>query len=100
MKSFVVATLAAAATAQVIQPTYGEGCKENPSTCDATGTTCVQWFDGEDYPRFTCEDCTGDNRELTDEYGTSQYFCPGEEMGASSLYASAAALAAAVAMMY
>ena len=101
MKSFAVAALIAITTAQPVVPTYGEGCKADPTVCDASGNTCVQWFDTEDYPRFTCEDCVGSNRDVTDEYGTVQYFCPGEEMeGAQSLYYSAATLAAVVAMMY
>ena len=99
MKSFALAALVATTAAQT---TFGEGCKSDPSVCDVTGETCVQWFDAEDYPRFTCQDCLGTDRLLSDEYQNEiAYVCPGEEMDASTaLYASAATLAAAVAMMY
>ena len=105
MKSFAVAALVATVASQSApkQPTYGEGCKADPLSCDATGETCVQWFDSEDYPRTTCQDCTGTSRTIIDEYSMEiTFFCPGEESeeAATSLYASAAALAAAVAMMY
>ena len=100
MKSFAVAALVATVASQAVVPTYGEGCKQDPTVCDATGETCVQWYDSEDYPRFTCQDCVGTSRTLTDEYGEISYFCPGEEEGSTTLYASAAALAATVAMMY
>ena len=100
MKSFAIAALVAAVASEQAP---GEGCKTDPTGCDATGETCVQWFDTEDYPRTTCQDCTGTSRTIVDEYGDeATYFCPGEEQeeAATSLYASAAALAAAVAMMY
>ena len=99
MKSFALALVATVAT---LEDFYGAGCKSDPTVCDASGDTCVQWFDSEDYPRFTCQDCLGTGRSLKDEYQNSiSYVCPGEEAeGASSLYVSAAALAAAVAMMY
>ena len=104
MKSFAVAALVATVASQsgTKVPTIGDGCKADPKSCEATGDTCVQWFDSEDYPRQTCQDCTGTDRTIIDEYSTeSSYFCPGEEEeAATSLYASAAALAAAVAMMY
>ena len=104
MKSFALAALVAVTAAQETTEAadfYGAGCKADPTICDTTGETCVQWFDSEDYPRFTCQDCVGTGRTLQDEYqNVISYFCPGEEMGASSLYASAAALAATVAMMY
>ena len=108
MKSFTLAALVAIAAAQDTATTestaefYGEGCKGDPTVCDATGETCVEWFDSEDYPRFTCQDCLGTGRVLMDEYQNEMtYLCPGEEAeGSTALYASAATLAAAVAMMY
>ena len=100
MKSFALALIATVAAQADF---YGDGCKSDPTVCDATGDTCIQWEDSEMYPRYTCQDCLGTGRTLLDEYQNEiTYLCPGEvaEEGASSLYASAAALAAAVAMMY
>ena len=47
MKSFAVAALIATVASQfaVKEPDYGEGCKGDPSVCDATGETCVRWLD-------------------------------------------------------
>ena len=81
--------------------TYGGGCKSEPAVCEDEDKLCIMWYDAQEYPRYTCEDCNGSNRSLKDEYGnTFEYFCPGEETGATSLYASAAVLAASIAMMY
>ena len=100
MKSFALVALTATVSAQA-SDFYGAGCKADPTICDTTGTTCVNWFDSEDYPRYTCQDCVGTGRTLSDEYQNEiSYFCPGEEEASTTLYASAAALAAAVAMMY
>ena len=106
MKSFALAALVATVANQQqgpIVPTYGEGCQKDPTVCEATGETCVQWSDQEDYPRFTCQDCVGTQRNVTDEYGTTDYLCPGEEAvpeGAFSLTATIAGLAGAAAMMF
>ena len=107
MKFFALAIAAVAAqeegkVADDSTPKIGVGCKSDPTVCDATGETCIQSEDSVGYPRFTCQDCTGSGRTYADEENiVVSYLCPGEEAaGASSLYASAAALAAAVVMMY
>ena len=107
MKYLTFAALLASASAN--PDYYGQGCKGTPNVCEATGETCAEWLDSDNYPRFTCQDCTtggpGARRLLKDEFdNVIEFICDSDaamEMeGAQSLYASGAILAASIALMY
>ena len=101
MKFATLSALVAVASAQASGATAGEDCATQKFICQNTGTICVTYADSTATTVSTCQDCLTEQRMVIDSMGEAVPFvCPDdEEEGASSMYASAAALLAVVTLM-
>ena len=93
---FAVLALAVVAAAE------GDDCSADATVCDADGLTCASLTDGANGAMMTCQDCTEDVT-TTDSTGEVVAFdcapAAGGEEGASSLFASVAAVLAVSTIM-
>ena len=92
---FAVLALAVVAAAE------GDDCSADATVCDADGLTCASWTDAANGAMMTCQDCTEDVTTTDSTGGVVAFDCApsaGEE-GASSLFASVAAVLAVSTIM-
>jgi hypothetical protein len=80
------------------QATQGADCSANAFICQNTATTCVSYTDSSAAMVSTCQDCLADVRTVSDSLGQPVMFSCVDD-GASTLYATAAALLAAATLM-
>ena len=98
MKFATLSAIVAVATAQD-SATSGDDCSAQPFICQNSGTSCVTYTDSVDTEVATCQDCQSETRQVMDDFGVSVMFmCPDDE-GASSLYATVAAVLAVATFM-
>ena len=89
----------------VVAAQEGADCSADATICDADALSCASWTDGASGAMMTCQDCAAEGRSATDSTGADVTFtCPadaaaGGEEGASSLFASVAAVLAVSTIM-
>ena len=89
----------------VVAAQEGADCSADATICDPDALACASWTDSASGEMMTCQDCAAEGRSATDSAGVAVMFtCPGDaaggdEEGASSLFASVAAVLAVSSIM-
>ena len=77
--------LAVIAAINTASAALGDDCYYDASVCAPDGLECATWEDSQYGSMASCEDCTKENKQLTDSFGDeTEYVCPAKEGGSSS----------------
>ena len=77
--------LAVIAAINTASAALGDDCYYDASVCAPDGLECATWEDSQYGSMASCEDCTKENKKLTDSFGDeTEYVCPAKEGGSSS----------------